>query len=594
MLDPEYLERAGDLVCGVYSDMEADMCDVLVRAMLAGDISEWRAQTALALLAQGQAPQLRMVLERYRGRINKAVRDEVEAALERSDAHDLAIVKRALGVELPKVTTQQVAGVVYTVCQMLERDNVDLMSGARDAFYRESSWAVTQVASGLMSPDEAVRQATRRLARGGIEMVQYRDPTTGDKTVRNHVDVAVRRHIRSQLQQACAERTMQVCELTGCEFVEVSSHYGARPSHQEWEGRVYSLKGRVTVDGKTYEDFGEGTGYYGTGPYAALGDRLCGVNCRHHWGPWFPGLPRAYHPNPQHPSGKSNAEIYDLTQKQRALERGIRDTKRELKAAEAAYEADPTLKRQAEASRVRESLKRQQERLAKLCDENKDVLKRQANREGPIDTRGSAPKGSSRTVDEYLAQPSVASRMERAGASKTATKRELSKILKANDLSGRDFPSLTRAEQGSIGDAAISGAIRGNVERMNKHAERYYESVRRMDRGTVVGAISQASGLTREEAGRAFSHLFLEKHDLGENGVRRFYADYEISQSVQRILLGRGVCEHDRILFRHELEEATNMAAGLAQGEAHDMANLRYNYQEATIEWVRRGARPGD
>ncbi len=911
MLDPEYLECAGDLVCGIYSDMEAEMCDVLVRAMLAGDISEWRAQTALALLAQGQAPQLRMVLERYRGRINKAVRDEVEAALGRSDAHDLAIVKRALGVELPKVTTQQVAGVVRTVCQMLERDNVDLMSGARDAFYRESSWAVTQVASGLMSPDEAVRQATRRLARGGIEMVQYRDPTTGDKTVRNHVDVAVRRHIRSQLQQACAERTMQVCELTGCEFVEVSSHYGARPSHQEWEGRVYSLKGRVTVDGKTYEDFGEGTGYYGTGPYAALGDRLCGVNCvvegtevwgpsahaawrreysgkivtirtalghrlsvtpnhpiltpqgwvpaneisegshvfsapvcdgvpmcvgpddderptvieekfhslgdagevrtllgspgdfhgdgiangqvdvvlvdvplvhdgeaaplkhraetplhgtarladgglasstahevfvgsphapngimgggaegpallrshagkaglhgaasvlgrvpepckatpdscfadteargnlvlgdtrlveaenlplvqghlpavwgepklvetvgydlpggtelapdggwaktflvqldevvevnfdtrvchvynlstdvgwyfagnivthncRHHWGPWFPGLPRAYHPNPRHPSGKSNAEIYDLTQKQRAMERGIRDTKRELKAAEAAYEADPTLKRQAEANRVRESLKRQQERLAKLCDENKDVLKRQANREGPIDTRGSVPKGSSRTVDEYLEQPSVASRMERAGASKTATKRELSKILKANDLSGRDFPSLTRAEQGSIGDAAISGAIRGNVERMNKHAERYYESVRRMDRGTVVGAISQASGLTREEAGRAFSHLFLEKHDLGENGIRRFYADYEISQSVQRILLGRGVCEHDRILFRHELEEATNMAAGLAQGEAHDMANLRYNYQEATIEWVRRGAKPGD
>ena len=73
----------------------------------------------------------------------------------------------------------------------------------------------------MASIDEAMLSATRRLACGGIEMVQYRDPTTGDKTVRNHVDVAVRRHIRSQLQQACAERTMQVCELTGCEFVEV-------------------------------------------------------------------------------------------------------------------------------------------------------------------------------------------------------------------------------------------------------------------------------------------------------------------------------------------------------------------------------------
>lgn len=594
MLDPEYLERAGDLVGAVYSEIEADMCDHLVRAMLAGDVSDWRSQTALALLAQGQAPQLRMVLERWRPRINEAVRREVEEALARSDAHDLAVVKRALGIDLPGVGTQQVALAVQTIAQMLERDNIGMLDGARDAFFRESSRAVTEAGSGMFSMDEAMRRATHRLAREGIDVIQYKDPTTGDKTVRNKVDVAVRRHVRTQLQQACAERTMQVCELTGCGFVEVSSHFGARPSHQEWEGRVYSLKGRVTVGGKTYEDFGKGTGYYGTGPYAALGDRLCGVNCRHHWGPWFPGMPRAYHPNPRHPSGMSNAEIYELTQRQRRLEREIRATKRELKAAEVAYEAKPTLKNQAEANMARERLKRRQQAMRELCEQNKDVLKRQANREGPIDMRGTAPRGSSRTVDEYLDQPSVASRMERTGASKTATKRELSKILKANDLSGRDFPSLTRAEQGSMGDAAISGAIRGNVERMNKHAERYYESVRRMDRGTVVGAISQASGLTREEADRAFSHLFLEKHDLEENGVRRFYADYEISQSVQRILLGRGVCEHDRILFRHELEEAINMAAGLAQGEAHDMANLRYNYQEATIEWVRRGARPGD
>ena len=471
MLDPEYLERAGDLVCGVYSDMEADMCDVLVRAMLAGDISEWRAQTALALLSQGQAAQIRMVLERYRGRIDRAVREEVEAALERSDAHDLAIVKRALGVELQKVTTQQVAGVVRTVRQMLERDNLDMMSGARDALYRESSWAVTQVASGLMSPDEAMRQATRRLARGGIEMVQYRDPTTGDRTVRNHVDVAIRRHIRSQLQQACAARTMQVCELTGCEFVEVSSHYGARPSHQEWEGRVYSLKGRVTVGGTTYEDFGEGTGYYGTGPYAALGDRLCGVNCRHHWGPWFPGLPRAYHPNPQHPSGRSNAEIYDLTQQQRRLERGIRDTKRVLRAAEATYEANPTLKNQTEANMVRESLKRQQERLARLCDENGDVLKRQANREGPIDTRGTAPKGSGRAVEEFVAQPSVAKQLEDAGLGTARGEAMLKEAISGAGLRPSDFARLTKSQQRSLWATAYDKSVTQHAaERMEERS----------------------------------------------------------------------------------------------------------------------------
>lgn len=471
MLDPEYLEQAGNLVCGVYSDIEADMCDVLVRAMLKGDISDWRAQTALALLAQGQAPQLRMVLERYRDRINDAVREEVEEALARSDAHDLAIVKRALGVELQKVTTQQVAGVVRTVCQMLERDNVDLMSGARDAFYRESSWAVTQVASGLMSPDEAMRQATRRLARGGIEMVQYRDPTTGDKTVRNHVDVAIRRHVRTQLQQACATRTMQVCEQSGCEFVEVSSHYGARPSHQEWEGRVYSLKGRVTVEGKTYEDFGEGTGYYGTGPYAALGDRLCGVNCRHHWGPWFPGMPRAYHPNPQHPSGRSNAEIYDLTQRQRRLERAIRDTKRELSAAEATYATNPTLKNQTEANKVRQRLKNQQEAIHKLCAENSDVLKRQANREGPIDTRGSAPRASGRTLDEFVEQPAVAAQLEGAGMGTTKGISMLSEALGEAGLKPSDFRMLSASQQRALWNTAFDRTATQHAgERMDERA----------------------------------------------------------------------------------------------------------------------------
>jgi hypothetical protein len=113
-----------------------------------------------------------MVLERYRPQVNGAVRREVEEALSRSDAHDLAVVKRALGIDLPKVSTQQVALAVKTICEMLERDNLDLLNGARDALYREVSQAVTEAGSGLVSIDEAVQRATRRLAREGIDCIQ--------------------------------------------------------------------------------------------------------------------------------------------------------------------------------------------------------------------------------------------------------------------------------------------------------------------------------------------------------------------------------------------------------------------------------------
>lgn len=595
MLDPEYLERAGTLVGSVYSQIEAEMCDRLVRDMLAGDISDWHDQRILALLAQGEAPKLRAILEQHRGDVDEAVRREVEEALERSDAHDLRVLKEALGVDLPGIMPMQVMGAVRTVTQMLERDNVAMLSGARDLFYNQSAWAVTQAATGVMGYDEAIRRATRELARKGIDVIQYKDPQTGNLTVRSAADVAVTRHVRSQLSQQCAARTMQVCGQVGCEFVEVSSHYGARPSHQDWEGRRYHVGGRVTVDGVTYEDFAEATGYYGTGGHGALGDRLCGVNCRHQFGPWMPGMPHAYEPNPQHPSGKSNEEIYRLTQKQRRLERAIRASKREVAAAERAYQADPTLKNQTTANQLREQLRRREDALAKLVGDNKDVLTRDLRREWAGDMpKVKVPEGSARSVSEYLAQPSVAERIEADGVSLTKAKRAIAQEMKAREIKPSEFPRLTQQQQGDIGEAALSGAIRGNDRRMEDHAVRYYEAVRKMHRPTVVTAIERESGLTTEEAERAFSHLFIEEHDLGENGVRRFFEDYEISQSMQRILAGLGVCQHDRLLFQHELVESIYMARGIPQGQAHDQANLLYNYQEALFGWLKRGARPGD
>jgi hypothetical protein len=48
--------------------------------------------------------------------------------------------------------------------------------------------------------------------------------------------------------------------MLGAEFVEVSAHVAARPTHAIWQGGVYSLKGNK--DG--YKDFRATTGY-GTG-----------------------------------------------------------------------------------------------------------------------------------------------------------------------------------------------------------------------------------------------------------------------------------------------------------------------------------------
>ena len=472
MLDPEYLERAGTLVGSVYSQIEAEMCDRLVRDMLAGDISDWHDQRILALLAQGEAPKLRAILEQHRGDVDEAVRREVEEALERSDAHDLRVLKEALGVDLPGIMPMQVMGAVRTVTQMLERDNLAMTQAARNLFYNQSAWAVTQAATGVMGYDEAIRRATRELARGGIRGIEYKDPQTGQRTVTNAIDVAVARHVRSQLSQQCAARTMQVCRDVGCEFVEVSSHYGARPSHQDWEGRRYHVGGRVTVDGVTYDDFAEATGYYGTGGHGALGDRLCGVNCRHQFGPWMPGMPHAYEPNPQHPSGKSNEEIYRLTQRQRRLERAIRASKREVAAAERAYEAKPTLKNQTTANQLREQLRKRQDALAKLVDENKDVLTRDLRREYAGDMpRVKVPEGSARSLADFIEQPSVAQQLESAGMGTARGRAMLTDAIREAGLAATDFPYLTARQQRTIWATAFDKTTTQHAaERMEERA----------------------------------------------------------------------------------------------------------------------------
>ena len=131
------------------------------------------------------------------------------------------------------------------------------------------------------------------------------------------------------MSAATTSRTMDICNGAGCKFVEVSSHTGARPSHADWQGKIYSLTGATVVDGEEIADFYAATGYEGkTGTHASLADRLGGINCRHSFAPWVPGMGHAYSETPDKDAGWNRDEVYKDTQKQRALEAEIRKNKR--------------------------------------------------------------------------------------------------------------------------------------------------------------------------------------------------------------------------------------------------------------------------
>lgn len=457
MLTPDELEKAGELVAAVYAQIEAEMLDFLARKMIEGDVAGQRAHTALLLLAQSSRPGLERILEEHGAEIDRAVRKEVTSALKRSDEADLACIKEGLGVELPALSNRQIAATAAGVWAILERHNLQMEQAAADAFVKASAEAVTQVNAGTMTADQALHRAVRKLERDGISIIQYQNARTGAVTVANKVDVAVRRHVRTQIAQDGARLTELRMDQAGVEFVEVSSHTGARPSHQEWEGRVYSRNGRKVIGGVVYEDFRTAC------HWGDVADGIYGANCRHSHGPYVPGMPRTYEPSPKHPSGLSNDEVYELNQKQRAMERRIRETKRELRGAELLYKDDPSPANVAAVNECKERLRRRQAKLREhidaanaRCKPGTHVLQRNPRREWAGDMpRANVPTPAKRTLDEFLAMPSVEKRIKAAGTSRTAVRKQIANALADDALPPRSFRWLTAQQQRNRLDAAL-------------------------------------------------------------------------------------------------------------------------------------------
>ena len=457
MLDPDYIDRAGDMVGAVYGEIEADMLAHLCRLLLdkgAEGLGQ-RGTTALNLLAQSAAPQLMAFIERHREDANRAVLRTVEDALGRSDRTDLGRMPKDARDAAGRTLPRQVELTAQGVAEILARDNVDMAQGALSLWNRCVAEAAAKVNTGTETAERAIHQAVRRMMREGISTVAYRDAETGRQTVMNRIDVAVRRHVRTQIAQDGMRRTLDVCAEAGVRLVEVSSHGGARPSHARWQGRVYSLDGDVEIDGVRYRDFYRETGY-------GKVDGLGGANCRHSFGPWAPGTPRMYSAEPSHPSGLPSDEVYRLAQGQRRRERDIRQTKRELAGAQLIADKDASMANIAEVEKLKAKLRGQQDGLRRYIDEanrkgRAPVLQRSPNREWAGDMpRIRKTDASRRTMREFMDGDGVKRALKAKGVSKTAAQKALSEEMKHRGMEPRDFSALSKTSQRKVFGAALA------------------------------------------------------------------------------------------------------------------------------------------
>ena len=339
MLTPDQLDALPRRFVQLWQQVEDDILQDIARRIKKMDELAPLTPTAIWQawrLAETRAVRSNTVatLAKYTGKSRAEIKRLLETAGVQTLAADDAVYAAA-GLAPPPVNQSPAllnllnAGYRQT-CGTWQNLTATTANTVTGAFEDRLSRAWGLVSTGAMDYNTAIRRAVDDLA-DTMPYITY--PSGHTETL----EVAARRAVLTGVNQTCAKLQLKRMEEMGCEFVEVTAHEGARPTHAVWQGRVYHRGGAVMHDGERYEDFETATGY-GTGP------GLCGWNCRHNFYPFYPGISVRNYTDERLaeldarniPYGGGLYTRYEITQMQRALERRVRRYKRRYLAETAA------------------------------------------------------------------------------------------------------------------------------------------------------------------------------------------------------------------------------------------------------------------
>lgn len=325
MLGPDYILRLSEGAEQIASDLHDEIIKrIIERIMLRLDRGDDYLLTAIdkwQLDVLQEAGYLREELQKEIAKKTKLQHKEIKAAFEDAGIKTLKYddeVYKAAGIS-PKPLLQS----PYLI-RLLQRGyeatdgewynyTKTIANKAQQTFIRQCDKAYSLVASGAMSYSQAVTEIVKEIAATGVK-VTY--PSGHEDTI----ETATIRAVRTGVSQSCADITQARMDEYGWDIVLVSAHLGARygdggdnfTNHFWWQGKFYSRSGKD-------ERFP---------PFSVCGEGdirgIFGANCRHSMGPGD-GINNPY----KDFDSEENKHHYDLEQKQRAMERRIRDIKRE-------------------------------------------------------------------------------------------------------------------------------------------------------------------------------------------------------------------------------------------------------------------------
>ena len=586
MLPASYLASCSDDLVRLYSQLEEDIVVSMARRIAKigreSDSVEWQAKIYSEI--GGIQSDINQLLRKYNIEATKEVEDIISNALDKANAKDMTrynVAKRNMTANQRqmletmaqktqssgivtgsrKVSEEAINGGTIKVMSGIQRLTQTIAATGQQSFVNAMNRAYLQVNTGAFSYTDAIKQAVTNLASEGLDTIEYTD---SGKVIHRTIESAVRSNVLTGVNQQAAQQTLNNCEETDTDLVEVSAHLGARnrdnpdrpwANHEDWQGKVYSLSGKRTykdADGEEHvaEDF-----YEICRPGEP--DGICGINCRHSYYPYFEGTSLQYTEGELDEYKEATVTLngkqvsrYEAEQKLRQAERQIRKYKRIYFAQETAL---------VDSTQAQNRLYNWQAVAAKICKEtglrrdySREFVANKITRNQTVINKKLKPLTKSLDADDF----------EMMGETKHIDKKIISTVIQTikkyeraggvyyNDFS---FESLTDANGGkalfqTVVDNDYHVVFKANIDMIQGKTKEEIENLLVNNKGNVVESLEEAviheNGHARSVYGLSYKEvesLYNEIKDAHIEGISKIaYNDGAEALAEIEVLLSRG------------------------------------------------------
>lgn len=328
MLTADQIEALGDKAQQITAPIVDFLIEDIVRRVSeAGQLTSTASYQVWRLQQLGMSQQqVKKEIQKRLSVSSKEVEQLMTQAAEVGYDFDLKNLPHANAISFSENSTIQ--QIVSAAVQMAQDDLTNMVQTlgvvAQDgvtlpltqAYQQVCDFAFQKVATGAQDYNSAIREATRGLAETGIVTIDY------ESGVHTSLEAAVRRNIMGGLGLMQEQISQQNHDDLGCDGWEISAHAASAPDHEPIQGKQYS-----------------------DAEYAALNNslvrRIGTLNCGHAAFPIILGVSSPQYSTEELEQMRRENEkgidyegkhytMYEATQRQRKLERSIRDRKRRI------------------------------------------------------------------------------------------------------------------------------------------------------------------------------------------------------------------------------------------------------------------------